>query len=88
MEVYPAGEEPIENIHRDALVDGLRAHGHRDVLALNSPEELPKIVAEKAQDADYVICLGAGSITGWANALPADLRKLIDAKDRQAGAPS
>ena len=87
-DVYSAGEEPIENIHRDALVDGLRAHGHRDVLALNSPEELPKIVAEKAQDADYVICLGAGSITGWANALPADLRKLIDAKDRQAGAPS
>ena len=87
-DVYPAGEEPIENIDRDALVDGLRAHGHRDVLALKSPEDLPKLVAEKAQDADYVICLGAGSITAWANALPAELRKLMDAKDRQAKAAS
>jgi UDP-N-acetylmuramate--alanine ligase len=87
-DVYPAGEAPIENINRDALVDGLRAHGHRDVLPLSSPEELPKIVAEKAQDADYVICLGAGSITSWANSLPAELRKLVDAEDRQAGPTS
>ena len=87
-DVYPAGEEPIKNIHRDALVDGLRAHGHRDVLALTSPAELPKVIAEKAHDGDYVICLGAGSITTWANSLPTDLRKLIDANDNRAGATS
>ena len=56
------------------------------MLALKSPEDLPNVVAEKAQDADYVICLGAGSITAWANALPAQLRKLMDAKDQQAEA--
>ena len=29
--VYPAGEEPIEGVDSAALVDGLRAHGHRMV---------------------------------------------------------
>ena len=27
--VYPAGEAPIAGVDRDALVAGLRAHGHR-----------------------------------------------------------
>ena len=38
--VYPAGEAPIEGADRDALVQGLRTHGHRQVFALDSPEKL------------------------------------------------
>ena len=30
--VYPAGEAPIEGADRDALVQGLRTHGHRNVV--------------------------------------------------------
>ena len=33
-------------------------------------------VAEVAGAGDMVICLGAGSITGWANDLPDGLRRL------------
>ena len=47
-DVYPAGEQPIAGISRDSLVESMRAHGHRNVVALQSPEELPKIVAEIA----------------------------------------
>ena len=72
-DVFPAGEEPLEGTDRDALVDGLRAHGHRDVMPLSRPEDLPATIARIATKGDYVICLGAGSITNWANALPADL---------------
>ena len=32
--VYPAGEAPIAGADRDALVAGLRARGHRNVMAL------------------------------------------------------
>jgi UDP-N-acetylmuramate--alanine ligase len=71
--VYPAGEAPIEGANRDALVQGLRTHGHRRVVPLDAPEQLAGLVAEMAQPGDYVICLGAGSITQWAYALPADL---------------
>jgi UDP-N-acetylmuramate--alanine ligase len=75
-DVYPAGEAPIEGADRDALVEGLKRHGHRHVLALQSPAALPALIAAEAQDGDLVICLGAGDITGWAQALPAQLEDL------------
>ncbi len=71
--VYAAGEAPIPGIDRDALVLGLRTHGHRRVVALNAPEQLAALVAGMAQPGDYVVCLGAGSITQWAYALPGEL---------------
>jgi UDP-N-acetylmuramate--alanine ligase len=72
-DVYPAGETPIAGIDRDALVQGLRTHGHRRVIALDGPQKLAPLVAGMAQAGDYVVCLGAGSITQWAYALPGEL---------------
>jgi UDP-N-acetylmuramate--alanine ligase len=74
--VYPAGEAPIESVDRDALVQGLITHGHRQVFALESPDKLASFVASMAEPGDYVVCLGAGSITQWAYALPAQLAAL------------
>ncbi|NMN57472.1 UDP-N-acetylmuramate--alanine ligase [Xanthobacter sp. SG618] len=74
--VYTAGEAPIPGVDRDHLVQGLIAHGHRSVTALEGPEQLAGIVAGLAKPGDYVICLGAGSISGWAYALPAELQAL------------
>ena len=71
--VYPAGEAPIAGADRDALVRGLRTHGHRQVIALDGPDKLAALVAATAQPGDYVVCLGAGSITQWAYALPGEL---------------
>jgi UDP-N-acetylmuramate--alanine ligase len=74
--VYPAGEAPILGIDRDALVQGLRTHGHRRVVALDGPGRLAALVAGLAKPGDYVACLGAGSITQWAYALPGELAAL------------
>jgi UDP-N-acetylmuramate--alanine ligase len=74
--VYPAGEAPIAGADRDALVQGLRTHGHRRVIPLDSPEQLARLVAGMAEPGDYVVCLGAGSITQWAYALPGELAAL------------
>jgi UDP-N-acetylmuramate--alanine ligase len=71
--VYPAGETPIPGIDRDALVQGIRARGHRDVIALDKPEQLAGIVKKLARPGDYVVFLGAGSISQWAYALPGEL---------------
>jgi UDP-N-acetylmuramate--alanine ligase len=71
--VYPAGETPIAGVDRDALVAGLRTHGHRNVVALDGPDKLAPLIAGIAQPGDYVACLGAGSITQWAYALPNEL---------------
>jgi len=75
-DVYAAGEAPIEGISRDALVGGLRAHGHRSAHALKAPEGLAEFVAKHAAAGDIVVCLGAGTISTWANALPGELAAL------------
>jgi UDP-N-acetylmuramate--alanine ligase len=72
-DVYPAGETPIEGFARDALIKGVRRHGHRQVLALDSPGDLPDLIGREAKEGDLVIFLGAGDITAWAYALPGQL---------------
>ncbi|HJU15672.1 MAG TPA: UDP-N-acetylmuramate--L-alanine ligase [Stellaceae bacterium] len=75
-DIYAAGEAPIAGVNRDALVTGLRRHGHPDARPLPSPQELAPLVAELVQPGDIVVCLGAGSITAWANSLPQELERL------------
>ena len=75
-DIYAAGEKPIEGITREAIVAGLIEHGHRNARALTDPAELAPKIAELAQPGDMVVCLGAGSITGWANNLPSELAAL------------
>jgi UDP-N-acetylmuramate--alanine ligase len=74
--VYPAGEQPIAGADRDGLIAGLRARGHRHVIGLDNPQQLAPIVRNLAKPGDYVVCLGAGSITQWAYALPGELAAL------------
>jgi len=76
-DIYAAGEAPIAGIDREALVTGLRSRGHRSVIALEDPKELAPLVRSLAKAGDYVVCLGAGSITTWAQALPAELARLL-----------
>jgi UDP-N-acetylmuramate--alanine ligase len=75
-DVYPAGESPIPGVNRDALVDGLRARGHRSVVPLPGPEHLAEMVYAIARSGDFVVCLGAGNITQWAQSLPTELAEL------------
>ena len=71
--VYGAGEAPIEGATHAALVDGLKARGHRSVHAIEGPEQLAPLVKSLVQPGDIVVCLGAGTITQWAYALPGQL---------------
>ena len=83
-DVYPAGEAPIEGADKKALTAAIAAHGHRHALELPSPEKLAPMVRALAGPGDYVILLGAGSITQWAYALPGELAAL----DETSGAPA
>ncbi len=67
--VYSAGEPAIAGASRDALVAGLVAHGHRRALALDDEAGLAGLVKAEARPGDMVVCLGAGTITGWAHGL-------------------
>jgi len=73
-EVYAAGEAPIEGATRDDLVAGLIRHGHRDARAIGTEDDLERMVREETQPGDMVVCLGAGTISAWANRLPERLK--------------
>ena len=69
-DVYSAGEDPIPGASRDDLVAGLIAHGHRHARAIMDEADLARLVREQARPGDMVVCLGAGTISAWANGLP------------------
>ncbi len=74
--VYAAGEDPIDGVDSETLVSRIKAGGHRDARYLPAAEELAPMVAGIAQPGDFVVLLGAGSITYWANELPKELKSI------------
>jgi UDP-N-acetylmuramate--alanine ligase len=72
-DVYSAGEDPIAGASRDDLVAGLIAYGHRHARAVIDEDDLARFFKEQARPGDLFVCLGAGSISAWANALPGKL---------------
>ncbi|WP_308915240.1 UDP-N-acetylmuramate--L-alanine ligase [Jannaschia sp. LMIT008] len=69
-DVYAAGEDVIEGATRDDLVAGLIRTGHRHARAVVDEADLERLVREQARPGDIVVCLGAGTISAWARALP------------------
>ena len=74
-DVFAAGEAPVKGADRDDLVAGLIRHGHRHALAIEDEDAMTALIKEQAKPGDMVICLGAGTISAWANALPERLEK-------------
>jgi UDP-N-acetylmuramate--alanine ligase len=70
--VYAAGETP-NGYDRDRLIEGVRETGHDRVFPVENMDTLTSTVAALANPGDLVIGLGAGTITEWAHALPAQL---------------
>jgi UDP-N-acetylmuramate--alanine ligase len=75
--IYAAGEQPIEGVTHEELVSRIRARGHRDARVVDRFEALAPLLASRVEAGDYVVMLGAGNITQWAAALPAELGKLM-----------
>lgn len=78
-DVYAAGEQPIEGANAESLVQGLKERGHRHAEHMADPKNLAKQVAPMVGPGDFVVCLGAGSITYWAHSLPAELQTIYGA---------
>lgn len=71
--VYAAGESPVANCCHEAFVLKLKEKGLKEVYGVNGYEDLPGVIAKVAQHQDYVLCMGAGSISKWARSLEEDL---------------
>jgi len=71
-DVFAAGEAPIENVSGPDLVEGLTSHGHKSAVSITN-ENLAQTLKPNLEKGDLIVCLGAGDITYWANALPSAL---------------
>jgi UDP-N-acetylmuramate--alanine ligase len=62
MEIYAAGEEKIPGVGAHLLLEGIRAHGHREVMLAPEREEIPALLEGIARPGDMVITMGAGDV--------------------------
>lgn len=73
LPVYAAGEDPIPGATTEALLAAMAARGQAGHL-LTTQDDLLALVRAQGRPGDMVVCLGAGTISAWANALPARLK--------------
>lgn len=77
-DVYAAGETPIKGAEKEDIVEGLIHAGHKNAMILRDEKELPDIIHHLAKPGDIVMCVGAGSITKWAQSLPEELQQRVN----------
>ena len=75
-DIYSAGETAMVGIDRDHLISGIMKSGKTNVSPLENPNNLAAIINSIAKPGDFVICLGAGNISAWANKLPKELEEI------------
>ncbi|MFQ5645706.1 MAG: UDP-N-acetylmuramate--L-alanine ligase [bacterium] len=60
--IYPAGEAPIPGISGQTIVEGVKEHGHKNVVYEPEFGKISSLVAGLVEPGDMVITLGAGDI--------------------------
>ena len=73
LPLYTAGEDPIAGASSEALAAAMASRGGPPVRLLPDEAALADLVRAHAGPGDMVVCLGAGTISAWARALPARL---------------
>ncbi len=62
LDVYSAGEAPIEGVDGKALCRSIRQRGQIEPIFVANKDELPEVLASTLQDQDVVLTQGAGNI--------------------------
>ncbi|MDH5525925.1 MAG: UDP-N-acetylmuramate--L-alanine ligase [Nitrospirota bacterium] len=62
MDIYAAGEAPIEGISSQALLESVRACGHRDVHLTPTHDDVLEHLRTELGEGDVVLTLGAGDV--------------------------
>jgi UDP-N-acetylmuramate--alanine ligase len=62
MDIYAAGEQPIEGITGQVVCDGIRKHGHKDAVHIAGRDAVVEHLLEALQPGDLLLTLGAGDV--------------------------
>ena len=61
-EIYAAGEDKIEGVSGEALYNGIKGFGHKDVSYVPETAKIPEFLESVTAPGDMVITLGAGDV--------------------------
>jgi UDP-N-acetylmuramate--alanine ligase len=61
-EIYPAGEEPLEGVTSERLVDAIKQLGHKNARYVENPNQIASQLELALEPGDLVITMGAGNI--------------------------
>jgi UDP-N-acetylmuramate--alanine ligase len=62
MDIYAAGEKPIPGVSGEALAEGVKKYGHKDVVHIPGREKIVEHMAAVLKKGDLMITLGAGDV--------------------------
>jgi UDP-N-acetylmuramate--alanine ligase len=62
VDIYPAGEKPIEGVNSEILLRRVKEAGHKNVLYIKEKEEAAGYIVSNVRKGDLVLTLGAGNI--------------------------
>ncbi len=73
LDIYPAGEDPIEGVSSRRLYEALRARGHLEVHYLGDASRAARDLAQASRAGDLIVTLGAGDIYKLGDEILAEL---------------
>ena len=62
MDIYPAGEQPIPGVTGEAVYEGIKRHGHKDIVFIHDRDSVVRHVGSMLQEGDILLTLGAGDV--------------------------
>jgi UDP-N-acetylmuramate--alanine ligase len=62
MDIYPAGQQPIEGINSENLLKKIKEAGFKDAVYLPDRSEIITRLASELKTGDVLITLGAGDV--------------------------
>jgi UDP-N-acetylmuramate--alanine ligase len=69
LDIYPAGETPIDGITTPALIEKIKSFGHKNALYAPNFEMIESYIAANATPGDAIVVMGAGSVTKLSDTL-------------------
>ena len=76
MDIYRAGEQPIEGLDSAGLVRELRHRGHRGAIHAPTAGDVLDVVRDRTRKGDVVLTLGAGDVTHLSHRIVEELEFL------------
>src|SRR5688572_2349613 len=62
VDVYPAGEEPVEGVNAETLAAAIGKRGHRQAIYAGDMKSAIERLCQEVREGDVVLTLGAGSV--------------------------